>query len=269
MDINYFEILHRNQHLTGNKMVTDSLHKGHTHGLLLRAVMAVDSAKAPKKGKVPKLTEEIAYRCQSLTRALVRATHCLQGSLDVDSIDGLLWKVFSSLCDVIRIVLVGESGTENDTLFDRENAAVGLLEAAVLFVNRAQETFNGGGDERGILVCQLLPSCIVPIYTMIETTARLFALFGWGKRKLLTKVASGALAGLARSFRSLVSDLLRAMTKHRRVKYDMRNEKLLVRADAFKRAVNEVTQSREMTKDRVDAFLEEIMHNLTSYEDEE
>ncbi len=269
MDINYFEILHRKQHLTRNEIITGSLHKGHTHGLLLRAVMAVESAKAPKKGKVPKLTEEIAYRCQSLTRALVRATHCLQGSLDADSIDGSLWKVFSSLCDVIRIVIVGEAGTENDTLVDRENAAVGVLEAAVLCVNRAQASFNGGGDAQGTLVCQLLPSCIVPTYTMIETTARLFALFGWGKRKRLTKAASGALAGLALSFRSLVSDLLQAMTKHRRVEYDVSNETLLVRADTFKRVVNEVTQSREMTKDRVDPFLDEIINDLTSYEDEE
>jgi len=269
MDINYFEILHRKQHLTQTEMVTDSLLKGHTHGLLVRAVIAVEAAKAPKKGKAPKSTEEIAYRCQSLTRALAKATHCSLGSLDADSIDESMRKVFSSLCDVIGVVIIGDAGTESDTLLGRENAAVRLLEAAVLSVNKAQTSFNSGGDARGALVCHLLPNCIVPIYTMIETTARLFSLFGWGKRKRLTKAAAGALACLALSFRSLVSDLLQAMTTHRRVEYGVGNETPLVGEDGLNRVVNEINLSREMTKDRVDPFLDQMRIDLTSYEEEE
>ena len=269
MDINYFEILHRKQHLTRNEMVIDSLQKGHTHGLLVRAVMAVEVAKAPKKGKVPKSTEEIAYRCRSLTIALARAAHFLQGNSVVDSIDESLWQVFSHLCGVIEIVIVGEAGSVSDTLVDRENAAVGLLEAAVLCMNRAQSSFNGGEDAQGALVCQLLPTWIVSIYTMIETTSRLFALFGWGKRKRSTKAASGALAGLALSFRCLVSDLLQAIMRHRCVSYDMSSETFLVGADATNRVIIEVTQSREMTMDRVDPFLDEMITDLASYEEEE
>jgi len=130
-------------------------------------------------------------------------------------------------------------------------------------------SFNSGGDARGALVCQLLPNCIVPIYTMIETTARLFSLFGWGKRKRLTKAAAGALASLALSFRSLVSDLLQAMTTHRRVEYGVSNETSLVGEDGINRVANEINQSREMTKDRVDPFLDQMRIDLTSYEEEE
>lgn len=269
MDINYFEILHRRQHLTQSEMFTDSVHKGHTQGLLVRAVMAVEAAKAPKKGKVPKSTEEIVYRCQSLTRALARARHCLQGSDDADSIDQSLFKIFSSLCDVIGVVILGDAGKESDTLVNRENAAVRLLEAAILKVKKAQAMINSSEDSRGALVCQLLPTCILPIYTMIETTARLFSLFGWGKRKRLTKVAAGALANLAVSCRSLISDLLEAMKKYRCLEYEVSNETLLVGEDGIKRVVHEITQSRKMTRDRVDPFFDQMMIGLTSYEAEE
>ena len=56
---------------------------------------------------------------------------------------------------------------------------------------------------------------IIPFYTLLETTARLFALFGWGKRKRLTKAASGSLANLALSFREFISDMLQAMPQFR------------------------------------------------------
>ena len=269
MDINSFEILHRKQHLTQREMFNDSVHRGLTQGLLVRAVMAVEAAKAPKKGKVPKSTEETGYRCLSLTRALARARHCLQGSLDADSIDQSLLKVVFSLCDVITVVIVGDSGKESDTLANRESRAVRLLEAATLHVKEAQTFFISTKDAQGALVCQLLPTCIVPVYTMTETTARLFSLFGWGKRKRLTKAAAGALADLALSFRSLVSDLLQAMAKHRHVEHGVSGETLLVGGDVMKRVVNEVTQSREMTKDRVDPFLDQMVVDLTSYQEEE
>ncbi len=266
MDINYFEILHRRQHLTQSEMFTNSIHKGHTQGLLVRAVMAVEAAKAPKKGKVPKATEEIVYRCRSLTRALARARHFLQGSDDADSIDRSLFQVFSSLCDVIGVVILGDAGEESDTLVNRENAAVRLLEAAILHVKKAQAMVNSSEDSRGALVCKLLPTCIVPIYTMIETTARLFSLFGWGKRKRLTKAAAGALANLTVSCRSLISDLLEAMKNYRCFEYDVSHETLLVGEDGIKRVVHEVTQSRKMTRDRVDPYFDQMMIDLTSYE---
>jgi hypothetical protein len=267
MGINYFEILHRTEHLTRNEMITDSLHEGNMHGLLVRAVMAVAVAKAPKKGKVAKSTEEMTYRCKSLTRALTRAKRFVPKTSDVDNIEDFLWTVFCSLCDVIGVVIVGKC-PENDALADRENASVQLLEAAVICVNRAQTSFNSGRDT-GALVCRLLPAWIVPIYTMMETTARLFALFGWGKRKRLTKAASGALARLALSFRSLLSDLLQVMMKHRCFEFDIVYESLLVGPDATKRVINKVIESRNMTKDRVDPFLDEMIIHLASYEDGE
>jgi hypothetical protein len=269
MDINGFEVLNRKQHLTRNEMIADSIHKGHIHGLLIRAIMAVEVAKAPKKGKVPKSTEDITYRCQSLTRALTRAKRFVTKKDSNDEISGLLWQVLSSLCDVICVVIVGKAGTENDTLADRENMSVSILDAAVQCVESAQTCFNSSGEARGALVCQLLPSWIVPVYTMIETTARLFALFGWGKRKRLTKAAAGALAKLALSLRNLVSDLLQEMGNHRCFEIDIDHETLLVSPEAVKRVVNEVTQSRGMTKERVDPFLEEIALALATYEEGE
>ena len=44
-------------------MAIGSLRSGHIHGLMVRAVMSAGSASTPKKGKVPKPTEERSYRC--------------------------------------------------------------------------------------------------------------------------------------------------------------------------------------------------------------
>jgi hypothetical protein len=54
-----------------------------------------------------------------------------------------------------------------------------------------------------------------PLYVFFETTARLFALFGWGKRKRRTKSSSGALASAALSLQDLISDMLLVMNQYR------------------------------------------------------
>ena len=269
MDIYYFHILCRKQNLTENNMVTDSIRKGLTHGLVVRAVMAVDVAKAPKKGKAPKLTEETAYMCQSLARALAKATHSLQGSSNTEGIGESLWNVFSHLCQVIGVVIIGDVQSDIDTLAERENAAVRLLKAAELCIEKAKTCFIGGDSPQGALVCQLLPAHIVPIYTMIGTTARLFALFGWGKRKRLTKAASGGLAALAHSFLLLLSELHQAMALHRSVEFVASSETKLVQLGTARRVINEIMKSRKMTKDRVDPFLNEMMIELATYDEEE
>jgi len=66
MTVNHFEILCHTTHWTEMEMVTESLRRGHVHGLVARAIMSVEVANAPKKGKVSKPTEETSYRCQSL-----------------------------------------------------------------------------------------------------------------------------------------------------------------------------------------------------------
>ena len=121
---------------------------------------------------------------------------------------------------------------------------------------------------------------IIPFYTLLETTARLFALFGWGKRKRLTKAASGSLANLALSFRELVSDMLQAMPQFRSFGKsdggDVTMEPLVesaissevVGSDVIQRVIKEVVASRDMTNDRVDPFLIQMKESLDTYNKE-
>jgi len=305
MTVNYFEILHHNSHyLTQKEMVTESLRRGHMHGLLTRAVMATGAANAPKKGKIPKPTEETTYRCQSLRRSLSRANEFGQEIDHMDDVDRALWEACCQLCEAIIIVIHGGGGDgkkspNNDTLAEREKAAVSIVDSTMQLVQSARKAFtsyccsttviNQGSDcsssiAGGARVCQLLPDRVVPFYALLETTARLFSLFGWGKRKRSTKAASGALANLALSFRDLLSDMLQAMSEFRSFGSGGDNtgdnmtslESLVesavsldvVGADAIQRVIREVVSSRDMTKDRVDPFLMQMKESLESFDEQ-
>ena len=124
------------------------------------------------------------------------------------------------LCRAIVSVIQGNNnGAVSDTLANREKAATSIVDSTKHLVENARNSFSlyctDSNSQRGVRVCQLLQENIIPFYTLLETTARLFAVFGWGKRKRLTKAASGSLANLALSFRDLISDMLQAMPQFR------------------------------------------------------
>ena len=275
MTINNFEILFHNAYLTQDEMLTESLRRGHMHGLMSRAVMAASAANAPKKGKVPKATEETIYRSQSLTLQLSRAKEFGQVA-DMDQTQTALWDACCKLCETILVVMTGTDG-ENDTLAKREQCAVSIVESATQLVQTARAALalicddNKGISSSGANVCELLPNHIVPCYVLLETTANLFALFGWGKRKRMTKASSGALANLAVSFRVLLEDMLQSMIKFR--SYPGANDESMVDntevgKDVIQRAITEVVSAREMTNDRVDPFLTQMRASLQTYDEE-
>jgi hypothetical protein len=126
----------------------------------------------------------------------------------------------------------------------------------------------------GARVCQLLPDYVVPLHVFLETAGRLFALFGWGKRKRLTKIPSGALAKAALSLQHLISDMLQVMSQYR----SFGGVDVMALADgacgpefeieALRRVIKETISSREATKDRVDSFLLQIKDGLNAFNDD-
>lgn len=287
-EISYFEILHHTAHLKREEMVTESLRRGYMQGLLTRAIMATEAANAPKKGKCPKHTEEMTYRCQSLRQTLSRA-NCLfgQGIVDTenDLISKALWEGCSQLCETILVVVEGPIGdgttpSNSDTLAEREKAAVSTVESTVQLVQSARNAFATPVDHQGsgARVCQLLPDRIVPFYVLLETTARLFAVFGWGKRKRQTKAAAGALARLASSLRDFLTEMLHAMSRFRAFGGDEGDVALeamveeatnldVIGIHTVQRVVREVVSSRSMTKERVDHFMLQMNQGLDTYDD--
>ncbi|KAL3810999.1 hypothetical protein ACHAXA_006551 [Cyclostephanos tholiformis] len=287
MSLYCFESLYRTSHMTQREMVIGSLRSGHLHGLMVRAVMTVGSASAPKKGKVPKPTDERSYRCLSLRRAVSRAREFrLEAALD--EVGGALWDACCQLCEAIIVVIYGNSCANEssiDTLAEREVASTAIIDSTTQLIQSAgmalsscysevKPSCDGLSSMIGARVCQLLPNYVVPLYVFLETTARLFALFGWGKRKRLTKIPSGALAKAALSLQHLISDMLQGMSRFR----SLGGNDVLVLAEeacrpefgieAIRRVIKETISSRETTKDRVDSFLLQMKDGLSTYYNE-
>ena len=291
LTIYYYESLYRTSHSTERDMIINSLRSGHVQGLLVRAIMAVGCASAPKKGKVPKSTNERSYRCQSLRYAVSRATEFgREAFLNDDDVSQSLWDACCQLCHAIIVIINGD-GRVVDTLAEREVVATSYIESTMQMITNGRTALSScystvgiDKDERSLLmsarVCQLLPEYVVPLYVFIETTARLFALFGWGKRKRRTKSSSGALASAALSLQDLISDMLLVMNQHRSsfgaggddiAAYTVMmvgSGSELLRADAMHRVIKDIAFSREKTKDRVDSFLMQMKKCLDSFKDE-
>ena len=288
--IYYYESLYRTSHSTERDMIINSLRSGHVQGLLVRAIMAVGCASAPKKGKVPKSTNERSYRCQSLHYAVSRATEFGREAFLNDDVSQSLWDACCQLCNAIIVIINGD-GRVVDTLAEREVVATSYIESTMQMITNGRTALSSchstvgiDKDERSLLmsarVCQLLPEYVVPLYVFIETTARLFALFGWGKRKHRTKSSSGALASAAKSLQDLISDMLLVMNQYRSsfgaggddiaayTEMMVGSGSELLRAEAMHRVIKEIALSREKTKDRVDSFLMQMKKCLDSFNDE-
>lgn len=279
MSVNYFEILCHTSHLTHMEMVAESLRIGHIHGLLARAIMVVEVANGPKKGKLPKPSEESSYRCQSLRYAATRASEFVKDA-KLDEVDKALWNSCCQLCEVIIVVINGSPGDDSTgtTLAERDALAASTIQSTTELIKSARRALTAydtteNRSSIGGRVCRLLPDYICPLFILLETTSRLFSLFGWGKRKRLTKAASGALALAAASLQDLISDMLNIMNQFRSVRNDI--ESLVGSAaspefgqDALQRVVREVASSRELTKDRVDPFLVQMRERLQTFHEE-
>ncbi|KAL9187567.1 hypothetical protein ACHAXT_001670 [Thalassiosira profunda] len=274
LTVNHFEILHRNTHPTQQKVASEALRSGHMQSLLARAIAAAGAASNPKKGKIPKLSEEARYRCQSLEECLSRAKEFGQ-ALEMDDVERALWNACCKLCETVVVIIQGAGNDSTDTLADREAAVTSIIDATTPLIKSAQTAFapsteQSDGASLGARTCQLLPDHVVPFYVLLEITAKLFALFGWGKRKRATKAVAGALASLAFSFGDLVSDLLQAMDQYRSFGPlgSFADESIGVSADSVQRVIREVSSSRELTEERVDLFLVQMKASLDTFDEQ-
>lgn len=202
----------------------------------------------------------------------------------MDELDTVLWESCCHLCEVIIVVIYGSTSEDSTctTLEERDVLATSIINSMTQLVQSAREALNSCNLEvntsekksfMGGRVCQLLPDYICPLFILLETTSRLFSLFGWGKRKRLTKAASGALALAALSLQDLISDMLNIITQFRSVSTHIQS---LIESstspefgqDTLQRVVREVVSSRELTKDRVDPFLVQMRERLQSYSED-
>ena len=267
-----FETIHRRPHPSTREVVADSLRVGHMHGFMTRAVLLAANASGPKKGKPPKLSAECAYHCESLDVCLKRARE-FEGNAVSETAEAL-WRGSLSLGSIMMTLIRGKSDSD-DSLASRESAAVLEIGVIVDLVEGATLKFrtfakNRDGTDVGREVCNLLPSFVVPFYAMLGTTSKLFDLFSWGKRKRTTRPASGSLATLALSFRGLLTALCDGMERFRSTAHPSGSDLAgAITPEMMERVEREVRLSRDMTRDRVDPFLQEMIQELSTYDVDE
>ena len=278
LTVNSFEILHRSEHLPAVDIANESLLRGYTQSLMISSVMAIDAAKAPKKGKVPKNTVAMLERCKNLTNTLAKARLFVEAaSLQLTELETSLWEAMCFLCEVVAGVIQGSGGADpSDNLAEREQNAVAALQSAASLMSKAGASLSSSSSQdakdleyHGGAICKLLPDRIVPLFATIETTSRLFSLFGWGKRKR-TKETAAALANLAMLFKDLLMEMLKIM----RVSNSFESPKIEdapfdIRTDCLHAVVRHVTTSRQMAVDRVEPFLMQMIESLETFDNDE
>ena len=224
--INQFEIINRTRYPDS---VQRSLTNAHINSILTRIILFVDVCKPPKKGKVVKyaIGDDVELRSNSVLQAITNAETFFNE--EENNTHTILWSATFKLGRAICALGVGKSTTQEayvsseDSLSKREVRCTQLLTSACEDLDQAlnalEPLLDGSGSEREIIV-NLLSGILLPLYTIIRTTANLFGIYTWGKRKRYTKQAVGALASVALSFKNLLNLLDERLDSYEHHEYE-------------------------------------------------
>lgn len=221
--VNEFEILERTNHeMSSLQSVTSS----HVHAILTRIVLLLDATKAPRKGKVVKYSpgDDLDIRVKSVLQTIANAETFLNKSSHLSDVHRALWKAKLLLCQSICMLSAGIGSIEDvngdskpvsDTIDIRETKCAEMLNKATEKMKEAMEAWkstmkdieDSNESNKIKFICGLLPESLLPTYVVVRTTANLFGLFNWGKRKRKPKVAVGVLADTALLLRDISKEI--------------------------------------------------------------
>ena len=218
LSINQFEILDRTFY---DDSVDHSLISANINSILTRVVLFVDVCKAPKKGKVVKFSagDTVDIRAKSLLQSLANTNAFFGIPGEKPNIHAGLWKVMLCLCKTICALGAGIESTEeenipaDDSIAQRESRCTILLNSAreniqkVICVWELLLVELRNEEEKSELLCNVCTELLLPAYAILRTTANLFGIYAWGKRKRKTKKAVDALANVALMFKKLLDTM--------------------------------------------------------------
>jgi len=135
-------------------------------------------------------------------------------------------------------------------------------------------------------VCDLLPSQIVPIFTLLENIGKVFTVQGWTRKKINSKKESQGLALLVGEFKLLIIDLKNRATGSystcEKIFTDVSDfstsSQLLKDVEFFssadginnvKNAINNIVSSHETSTKNIMPFLDDMINIMTKYYEEE
>jgi hypothetical protein len=221
-DINQFEILKRTEYELNAK---ESIFRSHVHSILSKFVLFCDAVKSPKKGKVVKLDENdvLVQRGMSLMTSINQYEKMMLTVMDegkvISHLSKLLLTVMRSCIVVVagQQVLVLDKDTNlsypNDSLSEREEFCVPYLIEASILCRESINIWESYKKDLMTSVCRLVPDILIPVFATMNVTAKMFGIFGWGKRKRNTKVAAASLADVASCLHDLIVSIKKRVVK--------------------------------------------------------
>ena len=240
-----FQILNKHPIQKEEAIIAIATRRKTIHGMLVRAVLILDATKPLKKGKLVASSESLKLRSQSLMD-VIEATD------DSDE-----WvNVMKSFSSAIVLVCSGmpENGIE-DSPSTREERAMELLQS--ISISNITEWTRPA-------VCRFLSDYLVAMNAILETLAKAFSLFGWGKRKQRPSVA--VLAKVAADLGTLVLSL---KTAYLQAPIEVAHCDEIIDNAVHAVVVSKVRDSRTLTRtENVVSILEDIERSLASFTSE-
>ena len=201
---------------TKDSIVDGVVRRGHMHGLLLRAALLVAEIKGPKKGKVVGQSDELRKRAASFRRSLESLAD-IEVPSEVAGANHLL-SALVSISHAMSIIGCGSPEEQNDSLEEREVLSSAILEErALVQLREAREILKTAPVKT---ICIVLPSFVVPVFSLFRMCSKVCDLFGWGKRKAKSRRCASAMAAVASQFQELIQDFRSTMARYVCVQYD-------------------------------------------------
>ena len=250
---------------TKEQIARDTLRCKLFHGILIRAVLVVDATKGPKKGKTPKVSDILKARSESLLRIITNDDDDGDDNKDTQK-DGTnesshsFWKtVLKDLARTLVLVSCGLTVQGDDTLTAREQQATTVILAITAHISSLQSEWTPKS------VGTTFPSCFLPIISLVKILAKVYALFGWGKRKQRDSVA--ALAGLADALHQVVQKMSCSVdTLLMSDDLVQQNpDATLLQPPVWKEVCDHVRHGRTQTRERIKTYLEEVSEELETF----
>lgn len=256
-------------------MVQDTLMRGHIHGMLLRGALCMDAMKGPKKGKLVKSSASLEKRAKSLLESVFGASEFIDNQMQYDTHRRGCLSLLRTLIELHRVLAIVVAGmprnNNEDTMEAREQRTANILEKHALHsLREARNQMSPFWDVK--TVCAVLPSYIVPLFSVFRMCSTACTSYGWGKRKQNKKVST-AMAGFAMEFNELVQEMMVPVTILPASEsapipdYDFHEDDLkFAGSDILKRTIAIVVQSRHKTRLRVEPVLQEMYDLLNEFD---
>lgn len=252
------------------KILSDSIRRGHHHNLLIRAALCVDAIKSPKRGKPTSPSNVLLKLRSSLLLSAKSAIDDCSTSLQSIGYQHLLHSMVT-MCKTIAFIGVGDVNGDNEgnSLEEREMKAAELI-------SHARESMIRGQKEMSIAtrstseVSMLLSDYVVSLFALSRMCAKLLILFGWGHRKEKTKHCAGAFSEFYLAFASLVQDMVSCLNNQPTdialsTSYWSGVIPDLIDDEILNETVLLVTRGREETKRRIRGILDEVKGCLDDF----